>query len=57
MGECNDCGITGIIHGPAALTLCLICYDDRIRRADRYVKVRALKDFVLELRVLEEKSP
>ncbi len=54
MGDCNDCGEIGIIHGPATLTLCLVCYDTRILKADHYNSVRALKDYILELRVLAE---
>ena len=57
MGNCNDCGEIGIIHGPASMTLCLPCYDSRIRKADHYNRVLALKDYILELRVLAEMSP
>ena len=56
MGNCNDCGEIGIIHGPASMTLCFPCYDNRIRKADHYNRVRALKDYILELRVLAEMS-
>ena len=56
MGSCDDCGEIGIIHGPASMTLCLFCYENRIRKADHYNRVRALKDYILELRVLAEMS-
>ena len=56
MGNCNDCGEIGIIHGPASMTLCFPCYDSHIRKADHYNRVRALKDYILGLRVLAEMS-